>query len=142
MYKKILVPTDASEYSRRALITALELARKFQAEVVLLFVTYTPEAYWGYNPAYTIEISKEQIEETGKHTLSAALAGIDVGDVPLQKQTISGHPSNVILAEIVNQNIDLVVMGSHGYGPIAGSVLGSVSQRVLRKSTCPVLIVK
>lgn len=142
MYKKILVPTDASEYSRRALITALELARKFQAEVVLLFVTYTPEAYWGYNPAYTIEISKEQIEETGKHTLMTALAGIDVGDVPLQKQTISGHPSNVILEEIVNQNIDLVVMGSHGYGPIAGSVLGSVSQRVLRKATCPVLVVK
>ena len=142
MYKKIMVPTDASEYSRRALITALELARKFQAEVVLLFVTYTPEAYWGYNPAYTIEISKEQIEETGKHTLMAALAGIDVGDVPLQKQTIAGHPSNVILAEIVNQDIDLVVMGSHGYGPIAGSVLGSVSQRVLRKATCPVLVVK
>ncbi len=144
MYKRIMVPTDASEYSRRALTTALELARKFQAEVVLLFVTYTPEAYWGYNPAlaYTIEISKEQIEETGEQTLRATVAGIDMGDVPLKKKKIQGHPSSVILEEILNENIDLVVMGSHGYGPIAGAVLGSVSQRVLRKSTCPVLIVK
>lgn len=142
MYKRIMVPTDASEYSRRALITALELARKFQAKVVLLVVTYTPEAYWDYNPAYTIEITKEQIGETGEHTLMATLEGIDVGDVPLKKKKIQGHPSTVILEEISNENIDLVVMGSHGYGPIAGTVLGSVSQRVLRKSTCPVLIVK
>jgi len=142
MYKRILVPTDASEYSRRALISALDLARKFQAEVVLLFVAYTPEAYWEYNPAYSIEVSKELIEQTGEKTLKATLEGIDVGDVPLKKKQIQGHPSSVILEEISNENIDLVVMGSHGYGPIARVVLGSVSQRVLRKSTCPVLIVK
>ncbi len=142
MYKRILVPTDASVYSRRALVSALEIARKFQSEVVLLFVTYTPEAYWGYNPAYTIEVSKEQIEETGNHTLMATLEGVEVGDVPLKQKKISGHPSSVILEEISNENIDLIVMGSHGYGPVAGAVLGSVSQRVLRKSTCPVLIVK
>ena len=142
MYKRILVPTDASVYSRRALVSALEIARKFQSEVVLLFVTYTPEAYWGYNPAYTIEVSKEQIEETGNHTLMATLEGVEVGDVPLKQKKISGHPSSVILEEISNENIDIIVMGSHGYGPVAGAVLGSVSQRVLRKSTCPVLIVK
>jgi len=142
MYKKIMVPTDASEYSRRALITALELARKFQAEVVILFVPYTPEAYLGYNPAYTIEISQEQIEETGEHMLMTTLEGIDVGDVLLKKKKIQGHPASVILEEISNENIDLVVMGSHGYGPIAGAMLGSVSQHVLQKATCPVLIVK
>jgi len=142
MYKRIMVPADASEYSHRALATALELAKKFHAEVVLLFVTYTPEAYWEYNPDHTIEISKEQIEERGEFTLKTTLAGIDVGDVPLKKKILQGHPSTVILEEISNENIDLVVMGSHGYGPIAGAVLGSVSQRVLRKSPCPVLIVK
>lgn len=142
MYKKIMVPTDASEYSRRSLVAALKIARKFESEVILLFVTYTPQAYWGYNPAFTIEISKEQIEETGERALMATLEGIDVGDVPVTKMKIPGHPSSVILDEISNQNIDLVIMGSHGYGLISGAVLGSVSQRVLRKSTCPVLIVK
>lgn len=142
MYKRILVPSDASEYSRRALVSALELARKFQAEVVLLSVTYGAESYWGYNPAYSIKVAKELIEETGDHMLNATLDGIEVGDVPLKKKKIQGYPSTIILEEIINENIDLVVMGSHGYGPIARTVLGSVSQRVLRKSTCPVLIVK
>ena len=142
MYKKIMAPTDGSEFSRRSLQTALGLARKLDSEVVLLFVSYTPQAYWGYNPAYSIEVTKEQIEEVGERTLAATLEGIDVGDVPLKKMKIQGHPSTVILEQIVDENIDLVVMGSHGYGLIAGAVLGSVSQRVLRKSTCPVLIVK
>jgi nucleotide-binding universal stress UspA family protein len=142
MFKKILVATDASEYSRRALETALDLARKFQAKIELLFVAYTPDAYWGYNSAYTIEVTLEQIEERGQLTLEQTLKGIDVKDVPLEKKIMQGHPSTVILEEIINENIDLVVMGSHGYGPIAGAVLGSVSQRVLRKAKCPVLIVK
>lgn len=142
MFKKILVATDASEYSRRALQTAVDLAQKFQAEIILLFVAYTPEAYWGYNSAYSIQITKDEIEEKGWLTLGAALEGIDLKNVPLKKRMIQGHPSNVILEEIEKGSIDLAVMGSHGYGPIAGAVLGSVSQRVLRKAACPVLIVK
>ncbi|SHI19649.1 universal stress protein [Desulfosporosinus lacus] len=142
MFKKILVATDASEYSRRALQNALDLARKFQSEIVLLFVTYNPEAYWGYNSAYTIEITREEIEERGRLTLEESIKGIDISGVPFKKKMIQGHPSTVILEEVINENIDLVVMGSHGYGPITGAVLGSVSQRVLRKATCPVLIVK
>jgi len=144
MFKRILVPTDASEYSRRALQTALDLARELQSEIELLFVTFTPEGYWGYNMAYLMqEITPNQIEKAGKLTLEATLKGIDVKDVPLKERMIQGqHPSSVILEEIINENIDLVVMGSHGYGPIHGAALGSVSQRVLRKAACPVLIVK
>lgn len=142
MFKKILVPTDASEYSRRALKTALELAREFHSEVELMFVSYIREAYWGYNVAYSFLIPEEQIEQAGELALEATLEGIDVGDVPLKKKIVQGYPASVILEEIEKEDIDLVVMGSHGYGPITGSMLGSVSQRVLQKAECPVLIVK
>jgi len=142
MFKRILVATDASEYSRRALKTALEIARTFHAEIELLFVTYIREAYWGYNVAYSVLIPPEQIEEAGELALEATLEGIDVGDVPLRKKKVQGYPASVILEEITKENIDLVVMGSRGYGPIAGSVLGSVSQRVLQRAECPVLIIK
>lgn len=142
MFKKILVATDASEYSRRALITALELASTSGGEVELLFVMYIREPYWGYNAAYSVLVPKEQIEEAGAFALEATLEGIDVGDVTLMKKVVQGYPSTMILEEIEKETIDLVVMGSHGYGPIAGSVLGSVSQRVLQRAECPILIVK
>jgi len=142
LFKRILVPTDASEYSRRALKTALELARSFQAEVILLHVSYTPQAYWGYTISYGITVTQEQLEENGELALEATLMGMDSTAVTLHKKVESGHPVTVILEELKKENIDLIVMGSHGYGPISGSVLGSVSQRVLQRASCPVLIIK
>lgn len=142
MFKKILVPTDASESSRRALKIALEMARTFHAEVELLFVMYIPEASWGYAAASSFVIPQEQIEQGGELALEASLEGMDVTGVPVKKKKIQGHPASMIVEETVNENIDLVVMGSHGYGPIVGSVLGSVSQRVLQRAECPVMIVK
>lgn len=142
MFKRILVPTDASEYSRRALKTALELAQSIQAEIVLLHVSYTPQAYWGYTISYGITVTQEQLDENGELALDATLAGIDSEQVVINKRVESGHPVTIIVEQIKKENIDLVIMGSHGYGAIAGSVLGSVSQRVLQRSSCPVLIIK
>lgn len=142
MFKRILVPTDASEYSRRALKTALELARAVQAEVVLLHVSYTPQAYWGYTISYGITVTQEQLDQNGELALDATMTGIDTEQVIIHKRVESGHPVTIILEQIKKENIDLVIMGSHGYGAIAGSVLGSVSQRVLQRASCPVLIIK
>ena len=142
MFKRILVPTDASEYSRRALKMALELARSVKAEVVLLHVSYTPQAYWGYTISYGITVTQEQLDQNGELALDATLTGIDSEGVVIQKRVESGHPVTIIIDQIKKDNIDLVIMGSHGYGAIAGSVLGSVSQRVLQKASCPVLIIK
>ena len=142
LFKKILVPTDASEYSRRALTLALEMARAVQAEVVLLHVSYTPQAYWGYTISYGITVTQEQLDQNGELALEATLSEMDTEHVVINKKVESGHPVTIILEEIKKENIDLVIMGSHGYGAIAGSVLGSVSQRVLQRASCPVLIIK
>lgn len=138
--KKILVATDASEYSRRALKTAVELARKFNAEIEVLFVMHVPVVYDSSVNMYIF--SPEQIEQEGAVALKATLDGIDISDVTLIKKKIQGKPATVILKEIENENIDMVVMGSHGYRAIAGSLLGSVSQQVLHKAKCSVLIVR
>lgn len=142
MYKKILVPTDASEYSRRAFKTALELARLFQAEIVLLHASYSPQAYWGYTISYGITVTQEQLDQNGELALEATLTGMDTENITMKKVVESGHPVTIIMEQIKKNDINLVVMGSHGYGPITGSVLGSVSQRVLQRAACPVLIVK
>jgi len=138
--KKILVATDASEYSRQALKTALELARKFKADVELLFVMPMPIVY--DSNVYSYIITPEQSEEQGDLALEATLKGIDISNVNLFTKKLLGKPATLILQEVENENIDFVVMGSHGYGAIAGSLLGSVSQQVLHKAKCPVLIVK
>ncbi|AFM39724.1 universal stress protein UspA-like protein [Desulfosporosinus acidiphilus SJ4] len=139
--KKILVPTDASEYSRRALETALEFARKFNAEIELLFVMHSPISYDSNFNSYII--SPEQIEEVGNHVFEATLNGIDISDVSvIKKKSQAEKPAKGILEEIENEKIDLVIMGSHGYGAVAGSLIGSVSQHVLHKAKCSVLIVK
>ena len=141
MFKKIMVPTDTSEYSRRALQTALDLAKICGSEIVLLHVTFTPEAL-GYTLSSGITVPQDQLDINGEQALVTTLDGVETGLVPIRKKQKPGHPVLVILEEIAKERIDLIVMGSRGYGPIAGSVLGSVSQRVLQKALCPVMIVK
>lgn len=139
--KKILVATDASEYSRQALRSALELARKFHSEVELLIVMDKQRAY-AVNLLDEHVNWLEQIEQGGELAIRATLEGIDISDVTLTKKIVQGKPANMILQEIENENIDLVVMGSHGYGAVTGAILGSVSQRVLHGAKCSVLIAK
>lgn len=142
MYKKILVPTDASEYSRRAFDKAIELAKIFNAEIILMHVTFTPQAYWGYTVSYGISVTQEDLLRNGELALEAATAGVPTEGVKVSTVLEVGHPVTKIIEQVKKDNIDLIVIGSHGYGPITGSVLGSVSQRVLQKAPCPVLLVK
>ena len=139
--KKILVATDASEYSRKALKRALELAKKFHSEIELLIVMDKPRAY-AVNLLDEHVNWLEQNEQGGELALQATLDGFDSSGVTLIKKVMQGKPASIILQEIENENIDLVVMGSHGYGAITGALLGSVSQRVLHGAKCSVLIVK
>ena len=141
MFKAILVPTDASESAQRALMIALELAKEFGSRILLLHVVFTPEAL-GYTLSSGITVPQEEISIYGREALTSALVGIDIGNVPIEKKQVPGHPAVAILEESESGHFDLVVMGSRGHGPIAGSLLGSVSQRVLSKAECPVMIVK
>ncbi|MGC7873219.1 universal stress protein [Desulfosporosinus sp. SYSU MS00001] len=137
---KILVPTDASESARRALITALDFAQKFNAKVELLFVMHQPIVYNSCLDMFII--SPDQIEQEGKFALDTAMAGINTGGITVIRKILSGKPDRVILKEIEDERIDMVVMGKCGYGAITDCLLGSVSQRVLYGAKCSVLIVK
>ena len=141
MFKTILVPTDASESAQHALIMAIELAKEFGSQILLLHVVYTPEAL-GYTLSGGISVPQEELSIYGTEALTAALDGIDTGNVPIEKKQVPGHPWMVILEELERGHFDLVVMGNRGYGAIAGSLLGSVSQRVLSKAKCPVMLIK
>ncbi|AET66383.1 universal stress protein UspA-like protein [Desulfosporosinus orientis DSM 765] len=141
MFKTILVPTDGSDSAKHAFLTALTLAKPLKSRIILMHVMFTPEAL-GYKLSSGTTVPQEEISIYGKESLTATLAQVDVGSIPIEQKLKPGHPAAAIIHEIENENYDLVVMGSRGYGPVMGSLLGSVSQRVLMKASCPVLIVK
>ncbi|EGW36716.1 universal stress protein [Desulfosporosinus sp. OT] len=139
MYKRILVPTDGSDPSRYALVHALELAKKFNSEVELFHVTPTFEAY-SVGVGYSLHLTPEQIKKAAEFVFETTLRDIDIENVPLSKKHASGYPASSIIDEI-KREFDLVVMGTRGHGVIAGTILGSVTQRVLAHAQCPVLVV-
>ena len=139
MVKKILVPIDGSDYSRHALTTAVEYAKIFNAEIELLHVVSLPP-YGMYDFTF-YRLSDEELDEVGKKLLEVTGKGIDFSDVKITQTVVSGYPATEIVNAISN-NVDLVIMGSQGRRPLAGAILGSVTQRVLADTRCPVLVVK
>ncbi len=142
MYNRILVPTDGSESSKLAFFNANNIARLTNAEIILLHVTFTPQAYWGNNLAYGVTISQEELEQLGTEIIEETMKSLETNNIKVTKKIVSGSPAQSIIRIANEEEVDLVIMGSHGHGPFSGAFLGSVSQRVLAKTTCPVMVVK
>ncbi|MGE4485684.1 MAG: universal stress protein [Oscillospiraceae bacterium] len=144
MYKKILVATDASENSRHALSTAIEYAKQFKSEIILLYVfnqlrPIVSAAGEDFIGSYT----EEQINDFSGEILDMAVKGMDIGNIKIERKIVQGYPSIKIIEEVKgDSDIGLIVMGTRGHGPLTGAIIGSVAQRVLANSPCPVLIVK
>lgn len=140
--KRILVPVDFSGITTPVLNAAETLARALGAELFLLHVARPEPEFISYEPgpasvrqAVAREISEEH---RNLHALDRALEskGLTVTSLVIQ-----GYTVEKILQELERLQIDLVVMGSHGHGALHHLLLGSVTEGVLRKATCPVLII-
>ena len=138
--KNILLPTDLSESSLVANGTALELARAFDATLHLLYVIEEPvfymPAFGGYVP------NRDQFEAFAKTALKNWISAEDAKGLNIVRHQAFGNPLLQILSYVQDNDIDLIVMGTHGRSAIKHVLIGSVSQNVVRKSPCPVLTVK
>ena len=83
----------------------------------------------------------DNLQEASNTIIDDTLKALPPTQVEIDQLTVWGTPEKAI-SEIASKGYDLVVMGSRGLGTISSLFLGSVSERVLRQSTCPVLIVK
>lgn len=140
MYNKVLVATDGSGFSHRALKVAVEHAKRFQSEILLLFVFKQPRNYGTFSGS-SVEYSEEQIEEISRKIFEATIKDIDTTGVTINTKLRLGKPAIEIIEE-ANEDVDLIVMGNRGHGTVTGAVTGSVAQKVLRLASCPVLVVK
>ena len=150
MYKKILLPTDGSESAVKAAKHALWIACRDGADIIVLnvFEIYTPSIAF---PISTLAGSTEDIyeplkkeaEKISDELLDALKSSEDYKscNVNIKRMVRQGSPYNEILKTVDEMGIDLVVMGSSGRHGFDRFVLGSETERVVRKSEVPVLVV-
>jgi nucleotide-binding universal stress UspA family protein len=141
VFTRILCPLDLSDFSRRALEHALVLARWYEAELTALhvFSTWVPPGNASTYPAWMrlVPEVREQIDHELRQQLEPAIAcGIDVPLVTREGDAVSG-----ILDEAERMKADLIVISTHGRSGFDRFTLGSVTEKVLRKASCPVLVV-
>ena len=144
--KKILVPTDFSEHSDKALRQALDIAEKFNSKVFLLHVVdkgiqqcvadyCLPKETFEQLERESVSKSRELMEH--EVSMVAGRPAVEI-DFDVQK----GVPYDVILQEQQDKDIDLIVIASHGKSGLMGHLMGNVADRVAERATSEVLIVR
>lgn len=143
MFEKILVPIDFSEYTDHILSFAVEIAQKFGASLHLLHVIPNMDYFTPYESFMAaenmIEVQKGIEGEVAKdlEKVAAKIAG-----VPVTKAVRTGIAFIEVIDYVRTEQMSLVVMGTHGRGGLEHILIGSVAEKVVRKSPCPVLTIR
>ncbi|QRV16082.1 universal stress protein [Haloterrigena salifodinae] len=147
MYERILVPTDGSETAEAAIDHALELAERYDAVVHTLYVVDTDSMSLTLGAEQLDRIEQGKFGEMDEVRERAERATDYVADrarergLEVVEHVSAGKPHSLIAEYVEDNDIDLVVMGSHGRSGIRRTLLGSVTERTLRSTRAPVLVV-
>lgn len=144
MFKKILISTDGSDISQKAVQTAVQLARETGGELFAISVKepFPYSAISEMQPVPPQEFYDAQQRIAAERVKAVAeLAG--AGGVACQAHTVEAlHPWEAILDHAKTQGCDVIVMASHGRRGLSALLLGSETQKVLTHSAIPVLVIK
>ena len=138
-FTKILVPTDGSEFTKAAIKCAVELAKTAGGEITALYVI--DQSVFGNVPVDTsVNAIYDMMEKEGWNATSfvkelGASEGIKVDEI-----VVSGSPVKAIVE--ASKDYDVIVMGTLGRTGFAKFMMGSVAEKVVRFSKCPVMVVK
>lgn len=143
VYKRILIPTDGSEASRRAILSSVDFAREVGADIVGL--TATPEFRVLSADSAMLEATPEQFAATSKAWARRLLADVDnaareAGVACRLEHVVDDDPYMAIIETARRLGCDLIAMASHGRHGLKGLLLGSETQKVLVHSSIPVLV--
>jgi len=136
MYETILVPIDGSDPAEVAAEEAIEIARRFDASLSLLAVLETPESA---HSSVGTEPDRDDLDEQVERAIERIEAHAVEAGVPHETLIERGIPHDVISATVSDRDAEMVAMGTHGRTGVERILLGSVTERVLRTSSVPVL---
>ncbi len=150
MYSKILYPTDFSDCAARALEAIVRLKEAGAQEVVILHVVDIRHCEMAFiGTAWVKGPPEEYLESLRKELLTLAESRAEEVRQQLEKaglqarvKIVIGHPFQDILKTADGEKVDLIVMGSHGKSNVREMLLGSVSEKVIRKARQHVLVIK
>lgn len=141
MLKRLLVPLDGSKLAEEALVTAAELAESLNASIVLLRVVPSSVPGRFYSPQLLEHVQQAQAQEAEAYLTSVA-DRLTADRLRVDTHVLFGEVAASVVRFTEIERSDLIVIGSHGLGGRGWQVFGSVAQKVLHSSRCPVLIVR
>ena len=156
MFKKILVPLDGSRFASRAIKYAVEIARRFDAEIILMQVekpatpiTASDGPQPGIHSPAAVKVAVQIALDEDKRNVSKARRYLSRKVRELKGKNIAcsyhvniGNPAESIILYSRKKKIDLIIMTSHGKSGIVRAVMGSVADEVVRNSGKPVLVIR
>lgn len=140
--KKILFPDDFSENASKILQYVLSISEAYNSTIYLLHVVQDLHR-WGkvYIPHTSMDVFQKEALEGAEKAMDRVCEEQLEGRTNLQRRIVSGDPATEILKTIEAEDIDLVIMGTHGRKGLEHVILGSVAENVVKKSSAPVMTV-
>lgn len=142
-FNRILVPTDFSDSSKKAMEHALELARRYNASITVMHAVefrFHPAYYaGGIESVFDLDPDIKMRIET---RLEAFIRSIDAHGVPVTAKVTEGNSHTEIVRVAKDDQHDLIVMSTRGHDEIADYLIGSTTDRVIKRTPCPVLVIR
>jgi len=140
--KKILFPIDFTENSAQILPYVLSVSEKYDSTIYLIHVMQDLLKWAGfYVPHLSMEKSQKEALQSAEKFMNKVCEDQLQSCPMFQRKIVSGDPAVEILKTIESENIDLVIMGTHGRKGLEHSIFGSVAENVVKKSPVPVLTI-
>jgi nucleotide-binding universal stress UspA family protein len=139
--QKIIVPTDGSDYSIRAAEYAVSIAKVYEAQVMFVYVV-DEVVIDQFSKVTERESVEAELKTDGQRYIHYVLGLAEKESVRATSMLVKGRPFEQIVNLAKSFNVDLIVMGTYGHRGAERILIGSVAERVIEYSTCPVLVVK